>query len=514
MAELNDSIKEVYIDDATKKISINESLKRIYRSNKLIITLIVPCIVYALFLLLAKTHVENTPWEWKSILPTLTVLVVAILSRRPFESMLTGAVAGLIMLNPDNLISPFTDTISKVVGDETIVWIVLVCGLMGGFIRILEISSCLDGFTEWLKTKIKSRRQSTIATVVLGAIVFIDDYLSCLAVSSSVKKLTDYYQVSREKIAYLIDSAAAPMCVIVPISTWAVFFAGLLEENGIAPEDQGMSLYVSSIPFMMYAWVALIVAFLVAAGVIGDFGPMKKAELRAKSGHPIPPDYEGEELIGKTKARRKLSMNVQLLNFFFPVVLLVISTVYYDIDLLKGVIITCSVTIVLFYLQGLLSFEEQVDALFGGFSTMLYPLSTVIGGFLLKEINDSLGMTQYIIESVTPYLNQATYPAIVFVLLALIVFGTASSWGVFVIAIPIVIPIAQHLGVHMPLVIGALLSASSFGSHACFFSDSSILAAQGSGCSPMSHAFSQFPYALLGAVLAVIAFLVLGFAYA
>ncbi len=144
---------------------------------------------------------------------------------------------------------------------------------------------------------------------------------------------------------------------------------------------------------------------------------------------------------------------------------------------------------------------------------MLYPLSTVIGGFFLKEINDTLGMTQYIIETVTPYLNQATYPAIVFVVLALIVFGTASSWGVFIIAIPIVIPIAQSLDVHMPLVIGALLSASSFGSHACFFSDSSVLAAQGAGCAPMAHAFTQFPYALLGAILACGAFLLLGYAY-
>lgn len=502
------------IKNPVKEIDINESIREIYKSKKLFIASMIALVVSMLFFTLAETHTEGSPWEWKSVLPTLTVLVIAIVSRRPFESMLAGVMAGLIMISPDDLITPFADNVSKVMGDETIVWIVLVCGLMGGFIQILEISSCLDGFTEWLKTKIKSRRQSTIATVVLGGVVFIDDYLSCLAVSSSVKKLTDYYQVSREKIAYLIDSAAAPMCVIVPISTWAVFFAGLLEENEVVAESQGMSLYVSSIPFMMYAWLALIIAFLVAVGVIGDFGPMKKAELRAKNGRPVPEDFEGEELTNKSKAKRKLNMNTQLFNFFFPIVLLVASTVYYDIDLLKGVIITCAVTVVLYYLQGLLSLEQQVDALFEGFNTMLYPLSTVVGGFLLKEINDSLGMTQYIIESVTPYLSQATYPAIVFVLLSLIVFGTASSWGVFVIAIPIVVPIAQHLGVHMPLVIGALLSASSFGSHACFFSDSSILAAQGAGCSPMAHAFSQFPYALLGAVLAVGAFLTLGFAYA
>ncbi|MGL6261495.1 Na+/H+ antiporter NhaC family protein [Vibrio sp. WXL103] len=499
---------------AIKQVYVNDSVKDIYRSNKFFITLTIGLCIYALFYALSQAHVEGTEWGWQSILPTIAVLCIAVISRRPFESMLAGVLAGLIMISPDNIITPFADNVSAVMGDETIVWIILVCGLMGGFIRILEISSCLDGFTEWLKTKIKSRRQSTIATVVLGAVVFIDDYLSCLAVSSSVKKLTDYYQVSREKIAYLIDSAAAPMCVIVPISTWAVFFSGLLEDNQVAESAQGLNLYISAIPFMMYAWIALIIAFLVGSGIIGDIGPMKKAEQRAKEGHPIPLDFEGEELTNKSKAKRKLNMNVQLFNFFFPILLLIASTVYYDIDLLKGVIIACTATILLYTLQGLMSFEDQVDALFQGFNTMLYPLSTVIGGFLLKEINDQLGMTEYIIESATPYLSQITYPAIVFVLLSLVVFGTASSWGVFVIAIPIVIPIALHLDVHMPLVIGALLSASAFGSHSCFFSDSSILAAQGAGCSPMSHAFTQFPYALMGAIFAVFAFLTLGYIYA
>lgn len=502
------------IKQPTKTLHIKESVKNTYISRKLVFTLGISIAAYFVFYLLSLTQNEGEPWGWKSILPTLSVLIIAVLSRRPFEAMMAGIVAGLIMLNPTNIINSFSENISAVMGNETIIWIILVCGLMGGLIQILEISNSLNGFTQWLKTKIKSRRQSMVTTVALGAVIFIDDYLSCLAVSSSVKKLTDYYQVSREKIAYLIDSAAAPMCVIVPISTWAVFFSGLLEENGIADANQGISLYISSIPFMMYAWVALIVAFLVAFGVIGDWGAMKKAEQRAKNGHPIPEDFEGVELTNRSMVQKEVSLKTQLFNFLFPIGLLILSTVYYDVDLLKGVIITIVITSVMYYLQGLLSIEQQVNAMFEGFNTMLYPLSTVIGGFLLKEINDNLGMTEYIIESVTPYLSAEIFPAIVFVLLSLIVFGTASSWGVFVIAIPIVIPVALALDVHMPLVIGSLISASAFGSHACFFSDSSILASQGAGCSPMNHAFTQFPYALFGAFLSIAAFIMLGFTYA
>ncbi len=495
-------------------VALQASLKEQFDNKKKFRSLMIGVVIFVVFYLLSQNHSAGTPWYWQSLLPTLTTVIIAIISRRPFESMIAGCLAGLVMLDPSNVISAFADNLSKVMGDESIVWVVLVCGLMGGFIKLLEISGCLRGFTEWLKTKIKSRRQSLIATAILGVVVFIDDYLNCLAVSSSVKRLTDFYKVPREKIAYLIDSTAAPMCVIVPISTWAVFFAGLLEENGVAERGQGMSLYVSAIPYMMYAWMALIVTFLVAFGILGDFGPMKKAERRARNGHPVPLDYEGKELSSKSQAKRKISANMQLLNFFVPIVLLIASTVYFDIDLLRGILLTCAVTVIMYYAQGLLTFEEQTKAIFDGFYTMLYPLAAVIAGFFLKEVNDSLGMTEYVITSITPYMSVITYPAIVFVVMAVIVFGTGSSWGVFTIAIPIVVPVAQSLDVYTPLVVGALLSASSFGSHACFFSDSSLLAAQGAGCSPMAHAFTQFPYALLGAILAITSFLLLGYALA
>lgn len=464
---------------------------------------------YALFL----AHEPGTAWGWMSLLPTILVLCAAVYSRRPFEALIAGVLGGLVMLGGSDLVTPFTDKMSEVMADGTIVWVVLVCGLMGGLITLLEISGCIGSFSVWLQGKIKTERQSLVTTFLIGLVVFIDDYLNCLAVSSSVKKLTDHYNVSREKLAYIIDSTAAPMCVIVPVSTWAVFFAGLLEENNIAEEGEGLSVYISAIPYMVYGWVALIVVFLVASGVIGNLGPMKAAEARAKAGQPIPPDFAGTEIEMESEAAREMSTGMGMLNFAFPMLLLIASTIYYEIDLLRGVILTIAVTVAFYYVQGLLSFEKQMEGLFEGFKVMLYPLSTVVAGFLLKDINDALGMTEFVINSLTPYMSTELLPAIVFVVLALVVFGTASSWGVFIIAIPIVVPIAQGVDAHMPLVIGALLSASSFGSHACFFSDSTVLAAQGAGCSPISHAFTQFPYALLGAVLSLITFVVLGYTF-
>ena len=492
-------------------MKLSEAVEGQYHNKRVFLTLIVAAAIYLAFAWLSTIRDPNESWGALSLLPTLLVLVTAVVSRRPFESMIAGCVAGLVMLNPFDLVSPFADNMSMVLGNETIIWIVLVCGLMGGLIQLLEISGCLDGFSEWLQKIIKSRRQSLLATFALGVVVFIDDYLNCLAVSTSVKKLTDVYNVSREKLAYIVDSTAAPMCIIVPISTRAVYFAGLLEENGVAGDGEGIGLYISAIPYMAYAWFALLIVFLVAYGILGDWGPMKKAEARAKAGNPVPEAFVEEQLVSNVQAKRKLSFKANIMNFAFPMILLIVSTVYFEIDLLRGALLTCFVTVVVYWIQGILSFETQVEAIFKGFKVMLYPLSTVVGGFFLKAINDELGMTSYVIEAITPYMTIVIFPAVIFAVMAFLTFATSSSWGLYVLAMPIVFPISLALGVSTPLMIGALLSASSFGSHACFFSDSSLLAAQGAGCSPMQHAFTQFPYAMLGAGLSVVTFLGLGY---
>ncbi|MBH0006889.1 Na+/H+ antiporter NhaC family protein [Psychrobacter sp. SWN149] len=492
-------------------MKLKDAVEGQYHNKRVFLTVVVGIAIYLAFVWLSSSRDASESWGILSLLPTMLVLIIAIVSRRPFESMIAGCVAGLVMLNPFDLVSPFADNISAVLGNETIIWIVLVCGLMGGLIQLLEVSGCLDGFSEWLKRIIKSRRQSLLATFALGVVVFIDDYLNCLAVSTSVKKLTDTYGVSREKLAYIVDSTAAPMCVIVPISTWAVYFSGLLEENGVAADGAGMSLYISSIPFMAYAWFALLIVFLVAYGILGDWGPMKRAEKRAKEGNPVPEDFVDEQLVSNVKAKRTLSFKANIFNFAFPMILLIVSTIYFEVDLLRGALLTCFVTVMVYWAQGLLSFETQVESIFTGFKVMLYPLSTVIGGFFLKAINDELGMTMYVIDAISPHMTIIIFPAVIFAVMAFLTFATSSSWGLYVLAMPIVFPVAAALGVSTPLVIGALLSASSFGSHACFFSDSSLLAAQGAGCSPMQHAFTQFPYAMLGAVLSVATFLGLGF---
>jgi Na+/H+ antiporter NhaC len=152
--------------------------------------------------------------------------------------------------------------------------------------------------------------------------------------------------------------------------------------------------------------------------------------------------------------------------------------------------------------------NELFDAVYDGIKVMLLPLATVIGGFMLKSVNDSLGLTQFVIETVSPYLSAQYFPALIFLVTGGLVFASASSWGTFAVAMPIILPLAEQIGVPLHLTIAAMLSASAAGSHSCFFSDSTVLSAQGSGCTSMQHATTQFPYALIGIVATTLFFIV------
>ena len=465
--------------------------------------------IMAVFAFLSTTHVEGESYGFLSILPVALILFTAIKTRKALEGIFAGIVAGLLLLDPSSVFSRLGEISTKVMMDETIAWIILVCGMMGGLINMLERGGSVLSFGDFLAGKIKTKRGTLLTTGGLGVMVFIDDYLNSLAVSSSMKSMTDRFGISREKLAFIVDSTAAPVCIIVPISTWAVYFAALLEENGAIGAGQGMSLYIESIPYMAYGWMALFVVWLVAMGYLKDFGAMKVAEERAQAGQPAPGDVKLPEF--DTSKMKKVSTNMGLLNFFLPMAVLIGASVYYEIDLLLGALVASLFTMILYFVQRLLTFEQLVESMLDGFKIMLHPIAVVCAGFMVKEINDSLGMTTYIIDTIAPYMTKELLPAIIFAVMAVIVFATGSSWGVFVISLPVVIPMAQTFDLSMPLVVGSLLSASAFGSHACFYSDATVLSAQGSGCTPMQHAITQFPYTMIAALLTLITLLFLGY---
>lgn len=438
------------------------------------------------------------------LLPALVTVITAILSRRPIESLLAGVFVGLLMIEPSAALSNFSSILLEVMMDETIAWIIIVCGLMGSLITLLMRVGAASAFSRALSSKAQNSTSALLYTWLLGLVVFIDDYLNALAVGSSMRKVTDKFKVSREMLAYVVDSTAAPICVLVPVSTWAVFYAGLFMDAGYAESGQGMALYVSAIPYMVYPIAAMLLVPLVAAGIVPALGMMKSAQQRAAEGTaPLPIDEGEEESLVDTEDR------VRIYHFVLPIVALLGFSIWYDLDVQIGVIMSVAITIILFGAQRLMAWTQMFDAVIDGIKIMLPALTMVVMAFVFKEVNDQLGLATYVIENIAPLMTPLMFPALTFLAMALISFATGSSWGVFAIAIPIILPLAETVGVSIPLAIGALVSASAFGSHACFYSDATVLAAQGSGCDVMDHALTQIPYALIAAAISCVGLTVL-----
>ncbi len=448
-------------------------------------------------------------YGWISLVPALSVFVLAIYTKRTFEALLGGTLIGYLLVAGGGFFGAFTDSLLSVMGETTIGWIILVVGLFGALISLLVKSGGALAFADVVTDRVRSRRGSLLVTWLLGLLIFLDDYLIALTLGTVMRPVTDRFKVAREKLAYVVNSTAAPVCVLVPLSTWAIYIAGLLESNGAAPAGEGISTYVGLIPYVIYAWAAVLLVPLVAARWVPDLGPMRAAEERAAEGELAPPDSK-PFAAGFTSAEG--IEKPRLVNFLLPLAALIGATWFFDIDVLKGVMVAVAVAVALITFQRLVSVKELSETLFGGFQAMIYPLAIVVMSFVLRNVNNDLGLTQFVIEVVRPVMSGALLPVVAFLSLSLITFATGSFWGVYAVSLPIIIPLAQSMDVNMSLTLGAVVSAGAFGSHACFYGDATVLSASSSECNIVAHAVTQLPYALVAAGISASLYLLLGYA--
>ena len=436
-----------------------------------------------------------------TLLPTLLVLGLAIWSRRTLESVLAGALFAFFIMEGIGFLDAMAEATLATLMTEEVAWVMLVCGLYGGFIGLLVKGGGSYAFGRAVMSRIETKRSGLLATWGLGLVIFLDDYLNSLTVGATMKAVTDRFRTSRAMLAYVVDSTAAPLCLLVPLSSWGAYFASLLEQNGVAPEGQGLSVFIETIPYLFYPMVALLIVPLVALGVIPLLGAMRRAEARAETGDLGV--FEDNALAVQENARGGMSV------FFFPIIAMVFFTVFPGIDLLRGVIAGILVTFVHYAVVRVMPLGELFDTCIDGVKSMVPVLAMLLTLFVFVEANDRLGLTPYVIEAVSPFMTPQLLPVVVFITVSLLSFTTGSNWGVIAITMPIAFPLAQTFEVSIPLVMGALFSASGFGSHACFYSDSTVLSAQGAGCRTHEHAITQLPYALLGATVAAILFVVM-----
>jgi tetracycline resistance efflux pump len=435
-----------------------------------------------------------------TLLPTILVLGLALWSRRTLESVLAGALAAFFIMEGRGFLDAMAQATLATLMTEDVAWVMLVCGLYGGFIALLVKGGGSYALGRALMSRIETKRGGLLATWSLGLVIFLDDYLNSLTVGATMKAVTDRFRTSRAMLAYVVDSTAAPLCLLVPLSSWGAYFASLLEQNGVAAEGRGIAVFIETIPYLFYPMVALLIVPLVAVGVIPLVGPMRRAEeLAERTGDLGASEDQALEVAENVRG----GMSV----FFLPMLAMVLFTVFPSVDLLRGVIAGILFTFAYYALWRVMPILEVFDTCIEGIKSMVPVLAMLLTLFVFVEANDRLGLTPYVIDAVSPFMTAGMLPVVVFVTVSALSFTTGSNWGVIAITKPIAFPLAQTFDVSIPLVMGALFSASAFGSQACFYSDSTVLSAQGAGCTTHQHAVTQLLYALLGAAVAAMLFI-------
>jgi len=443
-----------------------------------------------------------------SLLPVIVVIVTAIITRRTVEPLIIGALVGYLILYKGSFFTEFLYGFSGVIAENS--WYILVFGFFGMVIVLLEKSGGALGFGDWGSKICKTRGMTVLITWILGIIVFIDDYLNNLGVGTAMRTIGDRNKVAREFLAYVINSTGACVCVLVPMSSWAIFMMGIYDNVGVAGADgTSYSAYVGTIPFMVYAWIAIILVPLFGFKIIPTWGKMKEAWLRAENGD-VYSEYYHQNNVADMDGYSEIKKSSPW-NFFIPMAALIAVTLFTN-DILIGMAVGFVVCLVLYIPQKLMSLSQFCDYSVEGFKSMVLVTAIVISAFVLQKANTELGLTEYVISVAEPVMTPALLPVLAFIICSFIAMCTGSFWGTMAISSPILIPLGLTLGVNPLLVGGAIVSAGAFGSHACFYGDAVTLASAVTGISNNEYMRKVLPLLVLPTGLAIVGYLILGFA--
>ncbi|MDO5132416.1 MAG: Na+/H+ antiporter NhaC family protein [Eubacteriales bacterium] len=444
-----------------------------------------------------------------TLLPILFIIVMAVLTRKSFESLLAGSVIACIIMHGTGFFLPWTDTLLEALSDPENQWVILVCGLFGSLIALLRESKGTGGFARLGERLCRNERSALLGTFVLGIVIFVDDYLNMLTVGTCMREVCDRRKIPRESLAYVLDSTGTPVCVLLPFSTWSAFYISLfMKEEAVQALgfSSGLEMYIRTIPFIFYAIVTLLIVFLFSMGWVPKLGLMKKAYARVRE-------------TGRTYSEESARLNLEpedagaegkILDFLLPVALLIAATILIG-DILPAVILALALCLVLYVPRGKMSFSQWSGLLISGFCEMMPTLAILAGAFTVARCCNAMRLPEYVIAAVQPFVTPQTYPLIIFLVVSVLTFSTSSTWGISTIVVPIIIPLGAAVGANIILTMAAILSGSTFGSHACFYSDATVLASVGARIENTEHAFSQMPYAVIGAAVTCVCLLAAGY---
>ena len=442
-----------------------------------------------------------------AVLIILVVIVGAITTRRCVEFLIGGSLLAALVLYGKDFLVQWCTILQEVFADN--VWIVLVCGLFGSLIALLQASKGPFGFSKVIAKICTNEKRTLLASFILGVLIFVDDYLNVLSIGVCMKGVYDKRKIPRETLAYMLDATGAPVCVLLPFSTWAVFYASLFEEEESVKAlgyATGIQAYIHAIPFCFYPIITLLIVLLFSLGIMPKLGNMKAAYKRVAETGKVYSDasrkYNHEE-------RKGFEEEGNIWNFLIPMIALVAIAVVTG-NLLLAVIVALLICFVLYLPTKVVTLDEFFNLIIKGFADMLPILTLLMTAFVLQKTTESLEMTDFIIQVMQPLLKGTLFPAMAFILVAALTFCTGSLWGMSAVVAPIVFPLGAVIGADPILIMAAIISGGAFGSHACFYTDATLLSSTSAGIDNIEHAMSQLPYVIIAAVVSIIGFIICG----
>lgn len=475
----------------------------------------------------ALPAVYATMW---ALLPPIVAIALALITKEVYSSLFVGIVVGALLYSNFNfegaVLHTFNGGLINVLTDSYNMGILIFLVLLGTMVALMNQAGGSAAFGRWAGEHIKSRVGAQLATILLGVLIFIDDYFNCLTVGSVMRPVADKHNVSRAKLAYLIDATAAPICIIAPISSWAAAVSGFVEG------EDGLALFVSAIPYNFYA----ILTIVMMVGMVllkTEFGSMATHEANAKKGDLYTtPDRPYANIQSEEKADSKGTVVDLVIPIICLVICCVIGMIYTggffsgegfvsafsnsdaSVGLALGSFFGLLITVVLYLIRRVLKFKECMDCLAEGFKAMVPAILILTFAWTLKAMTDSLGAKEFVAtlvqNSAGSFMN--FLPAVIFLIGCFLAFATGTSWGTFGILIPIVVAVFQNTNYTLMIIsISACMAGAVCGDHCSPISDTTIMASAGAQCNHVNHVSTQLPYAIVAAAVSFVSYIIAGF---
>ena len=464
-----------------------------------------------------------------ALVPPVVAIGLALITKEVYSSLFIGVLMGGILYSgfsfEGTITHIFEDGMINVLSDSYNVGILIFLVILGTMVCLMNRAGGSAAFGQFAADHIKGRVGAELATILLGCLIFIDDYFNCLTVGSVMRPVTDKFKVSRAKLAYLIDATAAPICIIAPISSWAAAVTGFVEG------EDGFSIFVRAIPYNFYA-ILTIVMMIGMVLLRTEFGSMKFHEKNALKGDL----YTTPGRPYDTEKQPEVSVRGTVLDLLIPIISLIICcmigmlytggffsgedfvTAFSQSDaslgLTMGSFFGLLITIGLYQVRRVLKFSECMACIPEGFKSMVPAIMILSFAWTLKAMTDSLGADVYVATVVASSARSLLnfLPAIIFVVGCFLAFATGTSWGTFGILIPIVVAVFENSNPDLMIIsISACMAGAVCGDHCSPISDTTIMASAGAQCEHVNHVTTQLPYAIVAAVVSFISYIIAGF---